>query len=311
MNINFNYISEKDMDLLIIEEFISNQEFANIFLRKVNIEEYKIIQVNHSLMDAILGESDIQIIIESDSKKIAILIEDKIDAIAMNDQYHRYFKRGTSGIEKGFFDVFHVFITAPFKYIESNAEAKKYPNVVLYEELLDYFSNGNNKRYQFKAKMIETAIHKQSSGYLPIEDKNTTRFWRKYYDYIIMNYPMLELKRNDGPRGSKAVWAWFNTYHKDIKIIHKANRGIVDLIFGKSYQNHSKLIEELTPLLQDKMSIQKSGKSIGIRIYVSKLDFKNDFEDQVDLLSHTCDQIKEFHSLLSKNIRVIEFLRDF
>ena len=34
MKIDVNYIAEKDMDLLIIEEFISNSEFANIFLAK-------------------------------------------------------------------------------------------------------------------------------------------------------------------------------------------------------------------------------------------------------------------------------------
>ena len=40
--IQVNYISEKDMDLLIIEEFISNDKFAKIFLDKLSKENYQI-----------------------------------------------------------------------------------------------------------------------------------------------------------------------------------------------------------------------------------------------------------------------------
>ena len=50
-------------------------------------------------MDQEDGESDITVILSNEINKIALLIEDKIDAHAMPMQPERYIKRGKKGIE--------------------------------------------------------------------------------------------------------------------------------------------------------------------------------------------------------------------
>ena len=66
------------------------------------------------------GESDITVIIKSEGKKYGLLIEDKIDAIAMPEQPERYIKRGEKGIKNKDYDAFYSFIVCPEKYYKNN-----------------------------------------------------------------------------------------------------------------------------------------------------------------------------------------------
>ncbi len=120
MNIIFDTTLERDIDLLIMEEFLSDKEFAKIFLDSVGISEtYEIESVIHSKTDADLGESDIVFILNIDGRKFALHIEDKIDAIAMPRQHDRYDLRAQKDIAAGQYDDYSVVIVAPSKYLSS------------------------------------------------------------------------------------------------------------------------------------------------------------------------------------------------
>ena len=43
MDITYSYVAERDIDLLVLEEFLANKDFAKIFLNKVGISNYKIV----------------------------------------------------------------------------------------------------------------------------------------------------------------------------------------------------------------------------------------------------------------------------
>ena len=118
MNIHIDTTLERDMDLLIIEEFISSASFASIFLDKVGIgENYIIVNAIHSKRDAEYGESDIVIILNVNGQRHALHIEDKVDAMAMPNQYGRYEKRAQKDISKGQYDTYSVFIVAPLYFL--------------------------------------------------------------------------------------------------------------------------------------------------------------------------------------------------
>ena len=99
MNIIMEKVLERDIDLLMMNKFIYDQNVIDYFLNKIGKKDYKVISIQHSLMDQEAGESDITIILEKDNHKIGLLIEDKIDAIAMPNQRERYNIRGNKGIE--------------------------------------------------------------------------------------------------------------------------------------------------------------------------------------------------------------------
>ena len=90
MNIIVEKVLERDIDLLMINKFIYDTNVLKYFLNKIDKDGYSISSIQHSLMDQEAGESDITVIVEKDNHKIGLLIEDKIDALAMPNQRKRY-----------------------------------------------------------------------------------------------------------------------------------------------------------------------------------------------------------------------------
>ena len=146
----FDDVSERDMDMLIAEEMVSNADFRKLFLDKIGISDADVLSVELSKTDPALGESDITVTLSAGGKRIGLLIEDKVDAIAMPEQAARYTLRGERGVSDGLYDEFYVFIAAPQKYLSENYEAAKYPNRVSYEEMLAYFQNADGRRNEFQ-----------------------------------------------------------------------------------------------------------------------------------------------------------------
>ena len=160
MKIKLDTTLERDMDLLIMEEFISDPKFAQIFLDAVGISGiYTIEEAIHSMRDADLGESDIVLILQIDNKRHAIHIEDKVDAQAMPDQRKRYSLRAEKDIADGLYDTYSVLIVAPEKYLSVNKEAKKYEYQEKNEQLHNHFSRKSDLRSQYKLALINRAIY--------------------------------------------------------------------------------------------------------------------------------------------------------
>lgn len=298
----FADISEHDMDMLFLEEFVSSDSFLKIFLSKAEIEDARVISVESSKTDIGLGESDMTVIIEDRGKKIGFLIEDKIDAIAMPDQYKRYVLRGNKGIENGDYDSYHVFIVAPEKYLCTNKEAEKYPYKVTYESIADYFGKQGDQRANFKLQQIRFAIEKQKTGYQIIEDARVTDFWKKYAEYQKKNYPGLLLIYKDGAKGHNAAWPRFNTVISRLYMYHKTEKGFIDLTFD-GCGNRILLIENMLAkhdeeYLKKGFTVQRTQKSAAIRLEVPALDIHKNFDDQIEKIKECFDSIQKMADLV-------------
>ena len=123
-----NTISERDMDLLFIESILTDPGFCQLLINKTDLSGklFQVLSAELSKADSKLGESDITVVIETQKKKYGLLIENKIDAIAMPEQHDRYIKRGKKGVKDKEYKDFRVFIICPKKYYEHNDEAKLY-----------------------------------------------------------------------------------------------------------------------------------------------------------------------------------------
>lgn len=296
----FSDVSERDMDLLFLEEFVSSEEFLGIFLSKISLENATICSVEQSKTDVQFGESDMTVIVEKDGIKYGLLIEDKIDAIAMPNQSGRYMDRGELGKKNGDYQQYFVFIVAPQSYLQQNDEAKKYPHQVTYEECLQYFLSKKDNRSNFKAQQIEQAIHKQKHGYQVIEHAAVTEFWDKYITYTEQHYPNLWLVSKRGPKGFNSRWPHFNTVHKNIVIYHKSESGYVDMeipgVADKISNLEKKLTEQLGNLSARDLVLVKTGKSAALRMRVPELDFAQPFEiykDKIDLCFKAIQKLNE------------------
>ena len=294
MEVKFEKIFERDVDLLIINKFLNDSNFKNYFLDKINLCDYDVVKVEHSLMDC-YGESDVTIILSNGIEKIGLLIEDKIDAIAMPNQKNRYDIRGNKGLERKEYDRFFVFIVAPNDYLQTNEESKKYENRISYESLLNLIKDDI-----YSKSVIEQAIEEKKKGYIIIENENVTRFWQEYYTYIKTNYPQLYINEVNGPRGGKANWPHIKTPIKNVYISHKSDRGFMDLTFSGLGEQYNLFRNSINEYLDDDMSVYQTGKSIAIRLHVPIIDFKNNFNDYLSEMKYSLDSAMRLYKLLEK-----------
>ena len=308
----FNDVTERDMDILFLEEIASSKAFASIFLSKVNIKDADVIETEVSKTAIEFGESDMTVVFSVENGKHALLIEDKIDAIAMPRQCERYFKRGELGVANGEYDSFDVFIIAPEKYLSQNIEAAKYPNKVTYEECAEYFALQNNIRSAFKFQQISQAINKQKHGYQVVENKAVTEFWDKYITYKEQNHPELWLVSKRGVKGANARWPHYNTVIDNMFIYHKSEVGYVDMTISGAADKiillEQALINASFNLSERGMTLVKTGKSAAIRVSVPVLDFTKPFEiyskdislcfDAIVKLTNAAKEISQYKNIV-------------
>lgn len=306
MEYRFRDILERDIDMLILEEFACSKSFSDIFLSKIGIKDAKLISTWQSKTDSELGESDITVIFNCNNKRIALLIENKIDAIAMPEQPSRYVLRGNKGIVDGEFDCFNVFIVAPRQYLEQNEKAKEYPNKISYEEIKKYFEEQNDDRATFKLALINLAIEKQKKGYQVVSNALVTEFWRQYIDYKNLYFPNLNLIINNEIKPTYGIWTCFKTNDGNL-IYHKSDKGYVDLTYkgcaDKIDTIKQFVIEAIGNFYEQGFSVVKTGKSCAIRISVPKTDFKKSFAEQIIAVKNTFEAVEKL-SVLSEKLDI-------
>ena len=302
MEFSIGNVYERDIDLYIINKFLNDSKFKELFLKKINCQNYQVCKCLHSFSDE-HGESDITIILENDNRKIGLLIEDKINAKAMPEQYKRYILRAEKQKHEGLFDNYYIFIIAPKSYIDSNNEAQKYDNKISYEEILDYISGD-----VYGESLIKKAIEEKKKGYDVVENKAVTLFWEKYYEMVENRFSDLKLNRYEGARGSDANWPIFFTPIEKIQIFHKSDRGFVDLTIRSVSQYYFEVYDIVKNVLKENMTLQKTGKSLAIRIVVPKIDFKKDFKEQEENVIKCLEVVRELQKFMRK-IDYMEILR--
>lgn len=227
---DFSTISERDMDMLVLEAVASDPAFAKLIIDKTELtgSDFRIVSVELSKADIDLGESDITIIVEADGKRHGVLIEDKIDAIAMPDQHARYIKRGELGVAADDYESFSIFVFCPNAYYEKNSEAQKYEHHLSYEECKQYFDSKDDVISSIKSQQFEQAINKSRGRGETVLDPRANSFLKRYIEYQREHYPSLDIANNENSNG---WWIEYRTSIKYVSITQKMKRGTLTCLF--------------------------------------------------------------------------------
>ena len=307
-----NTISERDMDLLFIESILTDVGFCELLINKTDLkgEPYKILGAELSKADSDLGESDITVIIETENGRYGLLIEDKIDAIAMPEQHARYIKRGKKGIEAGEYNDFRVFIICPEKYFKNNDEAKRYEYCLTYEECKEYYDSKNDLLSSFRSQQLKQAITKAKKPPAINVDEKANAFLRQYILYQRENYPSLDLSTKEDKNG---WWTDYRTELGYVYINHKIQEGYVDLTFPKASDkiDRARIIAEWARNHKiSEATVVKAKLSAMIRVHVPKMDMKKGFEyvdrDELDQCFETIKELTDFANNYRQEKRVKE-----
>jgi len=285
------YISERDVDLLLVEELTVSPRFSGWFASQAGIERSdaaELIGAWHSVSDPSLGESDLIALWRmSDGARIALLVENKVNACAQPEQGVRYQKRGELGIDAGDWDRFKTCMIAPERYFASSRDAQVYSVRISYEAIRDFLCAGPSidARSRYRAAVLESAIEQQRRGYSPETDEQVTRFWRAFWDLASSSFPRINMEE-PGPKPVGSGWIWvrppeLNTGHR---VAFKLAQGIVDLQIDGAVDH----AESLDALCKDRLSSEiravRTGKSTSLRFEVEPVDVTQSFEDQRELV---------------------------
>lgn len=282
----FLSITERDIDLLVLEEFHVNPGFTAWFARQClpSVQTIEFIGAWHSLVDSVYGESDLTLIVKADNCAAAILIEDKIDAITMPEQANRYKRRGNKGVADGKWESFTTCMIAPKRYLEHLPPEEKYETYLSYETLADWFMSSDSviltpQRCEYRAKFITSAIEKQRRTETVPRDPLVEEFLNHYCEFVRDKYPALPAPRIIGN------WATYNLIPladgMGVSIHHKLTQGLVELEFQCGLEHHVMLMHRFSALQRRERQFKRYSKYLGLRQMTGRLDIGSDFETAI------------------------------
>jgi hypothetical protein len=266
---------ERDVDVLLAEEFEVSPPFAEWFLQQIKgftHLEAQVAQVSVSKSDN-LGESDLVVVFKRAGVDacFAVFIEDKINAQFQPEQEARYRLRAEAGIRLGYYLDYRIVLCSPEAYRNTHPQADLFDAFVSYESMAAYFAarNPDDPRSLYRANFLATAAPKAGTAWKATPDPVTNAFWAVAYDIATREFPDLEMRKPVFTKGQ--TWIDFRpldmpTTPRRVIVSLKADRGLVDLTFAGTL---SRFFSPLaTPLLDADMTVHQTGKSVAIRLVV-------------------------------------------
>ena len=278
--IKIEALRERDIDLLLLEEWNVNPAFAQWLLREFFdiTRKYEKFDGWHSISDSELGESDLFLACTSQYEKIAILMENKIDASAQERQATRYDQRAEKIQIDGNFSKVLVCIVAPENYLANDEEATQYRTRISYEKIAEWFYHQNDLRSRYRSEVLKLAIEKERRGYRPVKNEQVTTFWKNYYNELKRMFPDAIMNKPEiVPEGSDWPMIKFPHFPAKWVIYHKLSRGCLDIETSWDLQNAQKYLQQMK--IPD-MTVIKTGKCFSLRLNIMPIDRHMDFFEQ-------------------------------
>ena len=286
-------VRERDIDFLLVEELLSSVKFVNYFLGKLTLPECdELIEVQRSINDFGLGETDVLIEYKHRDTSIGVLVENKLDALFQPEQAERYTSRAEQYVVSGKYHQTYAILVAPQQYIEKQND---FQHCISYEDIAEYFKNSDlGDRGEFKETLLKIASEKLRRGYVAINSEPNQEFWTTYYNHISVAAPMIMMKPvSVVPANSD----WIDLTAGRLKFVHKLSKGYLD--FSLKDEDAINKLEKIFPGRTEKLNF-KSGDILRIR--TTPLDRMSDFQYQIENVNECINDMKNAAILISSEI---------
>jgi hypothetical protein len=175
---------ERDVDLLLAEEFAVNPIFAERFknVTKFNGQTATVVDFWVSKSNN-LGESDLIVIYQKEEgQRFALLIEDKVDAPLQPDQAARYRQRADRDCKLRIYSDYEVILCAPRHYIENRSDLVEFDTLIPLEQVAQMLHAPGDSRAVYRSTFLETVGTKRVNAWLRDNDISTNEFWDAAYN---------------------------------------------------------------------------------------------------------------------------------
>lgn len=274
-------VVERDIDFLLVEEFVAADGFLPWFLGKIGVSgDFEPVAVTHSVTTA-TGETDIELTLRSASTTLIILLENKIDANLQPRQPERYRDRAARYITEGQCSACTTVLVAPMAYFPEG-DPLGFDHTIPYEDILDWFLRDDRlgPRKEAKIALLQRALARGSAGWIMVPDETATDFWRRYWELSRALAPELRMVRPDAkPAGSTFTYFRPSNLPKGVALLHKVSDGNVDLQLAGMASALKSLREKYGGFLEPGMTLEVASKSAVFRLTVPPIDIRAPFQD--------------------------------
>lgn len=283
-------VRERDLDLLMLEEFVASSGFMRQFALsalQLDTRSWTVERAAHSVADS-HGESDLLVDMKApDGRRIRLLIENKIGAGMQPTQAQRYRRRAAIAKKRGKCDEAYTILVAPERYFGTQESRRGFDGTLTYERVLDLIKASSEtlspSRRAYKVYLLEQAIEKGILGYQSEADSVVSEFWTAYYQLATAAAPRLQMRRpGSKPSGSSFIYFKPRGLPKRARICHKLGLGVVDLQLRGMARRIAELRNAVGERLASGMRIDVASGSAAIRILTPIIDMSEPFEDQTD-----------------------------
>lgn len=155
-------VCERDIDLLLLEEFVASADFTSWFLTQIGGEEAALLSEAHRSVRTVNGESDVELTLQASTGTLKILIENKVDAAFQPNQPQRYADRANDYQTSGKCQKTITVVMAPEIYFGSGTSNLGFDKKVSYEAALRWFESAEllGARKEYKTALLRGAIER-------------------------------------------------------------------------------------------------------------------------------------------------------
>lgn len=272
-------VEEIVTDVLAMDLLHSSADFFKRIL-KVSGEpaDAKLFSIRRSVAETSLGETDIEIVSEASGARCGILIENKIRAPLMPQQFARYRLRGAAGMQTGQWERFKVILMSPRSYFEAldTAHSAHIDANLAYEDIVEFL--GDYPEFAFKRHVFESAIADFRKGYMKSPDTAMMSFYQNYWALASREFPQLGMLK-PGVVGKDGSWIYFPTLYagKSVRLIHKFKEIGCELAIVT--RNAETLAQELAPFLEPDMVVRPTKSMAFVNIKTPPINHMRDFDE--------------------------------
>jgi len=224
-------LAERDIDLLLLEEFMVSRDFLAWFCSRIGVRDARLERARRNVTDSD-GESDIVLWVKAGALRIVVLIENKIDAPQQERQDERYHVRGPRLVREADYDDYLTVICAPRGYLNGLPSGSAYQYRVSYEEISDWFDAAHGPRAEWRGTVLRRASDPANRRNPMRVNEATTAFHREYYEHLRRHHPKLIMNK-PGDRGPESTWIYMKagTFPRDVGLRHKMDESVIELNF--------------------------------------------------------------------------------
>lgn len=279
--LTFDTISRVDeivTDVLAMDLLHSSRDFLELVL-KVAAEAANAspVAIRRSVAETSLGETDIELVVETDDGRCGILVENKVRAPLMDRQFARYRLRGEAGIRDGQWQRFKVILMSPRSYFQTLPveHSSQIDANLSYEVVIDFLAE--RPEFAFKRHVFESAIADFRKGYVKSPDVAMMAFYQNYWAVASSQFPQLQLVKPDVV-GKDGSWIYYPPLYgrNSVRLIHKF-KGI-GCELAVTTRKAEELADALGPLLQSDMIVRPMKSMAFVNVQTPAINHLLDFD---------------------------------